>query len=324
MNHFSLFTGSGIGDYAAEQCGFETVAQSENDPACLFCLSRMFPNAKRFSDIKSITDDDVRRLGRIDLISGGFPCQDISSAGKGAGLDGDRSSLWFEMLRIINVARPAWLLIENVPALRVRGADRVFVGLEESGYTCWPHVVGSWAVGAPHKRDRVWIVGHANTNECERKRISEAKKRNNFVDFSGASETVADAEQDGLRQGSGITRDEEKAKRRRSEFAGSVQLADAHKTRREKCVCIGSNDGTQFPPTIGSRWPARPGEQQHEWEASRLVEFSMGNATDGLAGRVHSKANKQLLRMAGNGWCFPVALMFFQWIAEQIQTEAIA
>src|SRR5262249_35665923 len=97
---------------------------------------------------------------RCDLIAGGFPCQDISAAGKGAGIGGTRSGLWFEMARIIAGVRPAWVLVENVPALRARGADRVLADLEEIGYTCWPFVVGAWAVGAPHRRDRVWIVAH--------------------------------------------------------------------------------------------------------------------------------------------------------------------
>lgn len=99
------------------------------------------------------------------ILTGGFPCQDISAAGKGAGIEGNRSGLWREMFRIIRTVRPDWLLIENVPVLRTRGADRVIAPLERIGYACWPSVVGAWAVGAPQKRDRVWIVGRlANTN----------------------------------------------------------------------------------------------------------------------------------------------------------------
>ena len=157
--HLSLFSGGGIGDYAAEQAGFETVAVCECEPDCLYALRRLYPNAKVFEDVKSV--GSVSNLGRIDLISGGFPCQDISAAGKGAGLAGARSGLWFEMLRVIREIRPTWVLAENVPALRTRGADRVISDLEEAGYTVWPSVVGAWAAGAPHKRDRVWIVAHS-------------------------------------------------------------------------------------------------------------------------------------------------------------------
>jgi len=211
-------------------------------------------NAKRFSDIKSITDDDVRRLGRIDLISGGFPCQDISSAGKGAGLDGDRSSLWFEMLRIINAARPAWLLIENVPALRVRGADRVLAGLEESGYTCWPRVVGARFAGQGHLRKRVWIIcADSNRYVQSRLQISRMLQR-----------AYSEAERDKIES-----------------------LPMVPRARR----------------------------------FSTLMEIP--SEVDGLAGGLPPKARNALLGMVGNGWCYPIALMFFQWIAEQIQAEAI-
>jgi DNA (cytosine-5)-methyltransferase 1 len=95
------------------------------------------------------------------IITGGFPCQDISIAGKGAGIDGDRSGLWSEMLRCIRVARPRIVVVENVAALLVRGLDRVVRQLAEIGYDCEWHCIPAAYVGAPHRRDRVWIVGHA-------------------------------------------------------------------------------------------------------------------------------------------------------------------
>ena len=164
MRHLSLFSGSGIGDYAAEQCGIETIAQCEIDDCCRYCLGKMFLGALQFKDVKDVSIESLKRHGLlpVDIISGGFPCTDISCAGKGKGLHGKQSGLWYEMLRIIREVRPAWVLIENVPALRSRGADRVLSGMEEAGYTCEPLVVGAWAVGAPHKRDRVWIVAYSS------------------------------------------------------------------------------------------------------------------------------------------------------------------
>ena len=237
----------------------------------------MWPHAKKFNDIREFSDDDVRSLGRIDIISGGFPCQDISTAGKGEGLEGKQSSLWWEMLRIIDAARPDWVLAENVPALRVRGADRVLDDLEGLGYACWPQVVGASCVGAPHKRDRVWIVGH--TEEINGRLL--------------------------LREG-----EEENP-----EFAGTGE-AMAHAPPRRF-----GTDGRAFGQTGHAhfRWPSRPGEHQHDWEAPRIAEFGLGDATDGLAGRLRGRANKALLRMAGNAWCYPVSLLFFRWIAEQIK-----
>lgn len=166
MNHLSLFTGSGIGDYAAEQCGIRTVAQCECEPACCYCLERMFPRSQLFRDVRDVTVSALRE--RIEIISGGFPCQDISTAGKGAGLSGERSGLWFEMRRVVDEIKPAWVLAENVPALRVRGADRVLADLEELGYTCWPCVVGAEEAGLRHRRKRVWIVAYSGSERHAR------------------------------------------------------------------------------------------------------------------------------------------------------------
>ena len=338
LRHLDLFTGSGIGIYAAQHCGIHTIACCENDPACLYCLERMFPHAKQFKDVKHVTDDALRSLGPIDIISGGFPCTDISTAGKGAGIEGKASGLWFEMLRIIDAARPTWILAENVPALRVRGADVVLAGLEELGYTCWPIVVGAWAVGAPHKRDRVWIVGHADERQCEwdaGNQIQTGRDTDN-----GAGVTVADAESISEREPdnetSTITREVSRESigggsrwpSRPGEPAGGNQLADAAAGR------FGA-DRSPFGETghADFRWPGRPGEPQHDWEAPRLTQCGLGSPAYELAERVCTKingtdngispkkiagqANKAMLRMLGNGWVYPLALMLFQWIAAQ-------
>jgi DNA (cytosine-5)-methyltransferase 1 len=141
---------------AAKAAGIETVAWCESDPACQLALRKLWPDVIGFEDVRHVSTDALCgngiEPGTIDLISGGFPCQDISTAGKGAGIEGKRSGLWYEMLRIIEQARPRWVLAENVPALKGRGADTVLAGLEAAGYTAWPLVVGAWAFGAPHKR----------------------------------------------------------------------------------------------------------------------------------------------------------------------------
>lgn len=97
------------------------------------------------------------------LVTGGFPCQDISSAGKGAGLDGARSSLFWEAVRVIDIRKPSWALIENVGALSSRGLDRVAGALGEVGYHVHAFRMGAWAVGAPHPRERWWFVAHADS-----------------------------------------------------------------------------------------------------------------------------------------------------------------
>lgn len=161
----SLFSGIGGIDLGLERAGFEVAWQSEIDPYACQVLSKHWPHVKNLGDIR-----DVREVSAVDLICGGFPCQDVSCAGKGAGLEGQQSLLWFEMLRVISIARPRWCLIENSPALRIRGMDRIYAGLEAAGYSVWPFVVGASDVGAPHRRQRAWIVAHTDQQhgDCTR------------------------------------------------------------------------------------------------------------------------------------------------------------
>lgn len=157
---------SGIGGFALglERAGFETIAFCETDGYARRVLRKHWPHAWLYDDVRAITAKRLRADGNlpIDLVCGGFPCQDISTAGKGAGLDGARSGLWSEMLRVVKETRPRWVVAENVPALRGRGADRVLADLEGAGYAVRPVVVGAWAVGGAHRRDRVWVVANSD------------------------------------------------------------------------------------------------------------------------------------------------------------------
>lgn len=157
LRHGSLFAGLGGFDLGLRWAGFETVWQVERDSYCRKILRRHFPDAERFKDIAKCGAKD---LSGVDIITGGFPCIDISQIGKRAGLAGKHSRLWWQMHRIICELRPPWCVVENVSALRDRGADEVVDALEKAGYAVWPLVVGAGAVGAPHSRDRAWLVGH--------------------------------------------------------------------------------------------------------------------------------------------------------------------
>jgi hypothetical protein len=110
--------------------------------------------------------------GLVDVVSGGFPCQDISAAGKGAGIDGARSGLWKEMARIVGQVGPRYVFIENSPMLRTRGLHVVLKDLAEMGYDARWGVFGAVDAGAPHKRDRMWIVGNATSRNGERRKPS--------------------------------------------------------------------------------------------------------------------------------------------------------
>lgn len=158
MKHLDLFSGIGGFSLGLELTnGFETIAFCDSDPKTHLVLKKNFPGVPIFNDIKTLKGEDV---GTVDIITGGFPCQDLSVAGKGKGLAGERSGLWFEMHRLIKETRPSWVIAENVAVLRSRGLDQVLRSLDEIGYDAEWHCIPASAVGAPHRRDRIWIVAY--------------------------------------------------------------------------------------------------------------------------------------------------------------------
>lgn len=161
MTHASLFSGIGGFDLAAEWMGWTNVLNCEIDEFCRKVLKYHFPNAKQYADIRT-TDFTVWR-DRIDVLTGGFPCQPFSVAGKRKGTDDDRY-LWPEMLRAIREIRPRWIVGENVRGLiNWSGGmvlEQVCADLEDEGYEVQPFVIPACAVNAPHRRDRVWIAAY--------------------------------------------------------------------------------------------------------------------------------------------------------------------
>ena len=143
-----------------ERAGMRVRWQVENNPYCQRVLAKHWPNVQRYGDIQSV---DWGTVEPVDVLCGGFPCQDISLAGKGAGLAGERSGLWFEYAKAIEALTPRYVIIENVAALRSRGLDQVLGSLAAIGYDAEWHCIPASAVGAPHRRDRVWIVAYAES-----------------------------------------------------------------------------------------------------------------------------------------------------------------
>lgn len=161
----SLFAGIGGFDLGMERAGFTIAWQVENDPYCQRVLAKHWPNAKRYGDITTI---DWGAVEPVDVICGGFPCQDISIAGKGAGLAGARSGLWREYAKAIQVLKPAWVIIENVPALRFRGLEQVLQDLSTSGYDAeWDYLPTGILYG--HKRERFLCVAYPAGKGLERR-----------------------------------------------------------------------------------------------------------------------------------------------------------
>lgn len=168
MRHGSLFSGIGGFDLAAEWMGWENVFHCERDEFCSRVLKYHFPRSISYGDIKQ-TDFSVHR-GEIDIISGGFPCQPYSAAGKRLGKEDDRH-LWPEMLRAIREVAPRFVVGENVRGLlNWNGGvvlDEIYADLEAEGYEVGTFVLPAVGVNAPHRRERVWIVAHANSEERE-------------------------------------------------------------------------------------------------------------------------------------------------------------
>lgn len=139
------------------------MAFCEIDPFCRKVLRKHWPEVPCYEDITKLNSDVLRADGiAVDAICGGFPCQDISFAGSGAGIkDGTRSGLWSHYARLIGELRPKYIIVENVAALLTRGLDRVLGDLAALGYDAEWHCIPASAVGAPHRRDRLWIVAYA-------------------------------------------------------------------------------------------------------------------------------------------------------------------
>jgi DNA (cytosine-5)-methyltransferase 1 len=135
-----------------------TVQFCEINPFCRRVLEQHWPHVPCHDDVRTLNQSLTTG---IDLICGGFPCQDISVAGKSAGIDGEQSGLWREYAKLIELVRPRWVIIENSPRLRTLGADRVLSDLEKCGYTSTPLVVGAVHAGAPQIRKRAFIVAYA-------------------------------------------------------------------------------------------------------------------------------------------------------------------
>jgi len=153
-----LFSGIGGFSLGLERTGgFETVAFCEIDPFCRRVLAKHWPHVRQFEDVTKLKGEDV---GPVDVICGGFPCQDISSQGLRAGLEGERSGLWSEIARLVGELRPSFVIVENVADLLGLGFDRVLGDLATLGYNAEWHCIPAGYIGAPHERDRLWIVAY--------------------------------------------------------------------------------------------------------------------------------------------------------------------
>jgi DNA (cytosine-5)-methyltransferase 1 len=281
-----LFSGIGGFSLGLERAGMQTVAFCEIEPFCRAVLRKHWPAVPIYEDIRTLTADRLAADGiAVDLICGGFPCQDISVAGKGAGIDGERSGLWSEYARIIGEIRPRYAFIENVSALLGRGFVRVLGDLATLGYDAEWHCIPASAVGAPHRRDRIWIVGYA---DCGRRAARQQAgqtvgQRRSAIATSSDARAISDSTING--RFSWRSSDKQEGTRGRQSGGGgecSSNLANTDQPRLEGWIgqklqeCASqrsawqSNSSRQCSAAFGGGW----------W----LAEPAMGELVDGVSG----------------------------------------
>ncbi len=290
MNELALFAGAGGGILGGKLLGWRTVCAVEWEPypASVLCARQndgLLPPFPIWDDVQTFDGKPWREI--VDVVSGGFPCQDISSAGGGAGIDGERSGMWREMARIIHEVQPRFAFVENSPMLTSRGLGTVLGDLAAMGFDARWGVLGAAEVGANHQRDRIWIVGHASS-----KRRSEG--RDDYRQDDG-SKPAADGQH-------------------------ARQVADAkeffsnggnHNAR----VSMERQTQSQFRNDCGSKNVAQPkskglerwenggdikSSKSRPWESGRSPDFwaiepNVGRVADGVAARVDR------LKAIGNG-----------------------
>ena len=179
LRELALFAGGGGGILGGKLLGWRTVCAVERDayPASVLAQRQNDGHLEPFPIFSDVSQFDGKPWrGCVDVVSGGFPCQDISAAGKGAGIGGKRSGLWGEMARIISEVRPRYVWVENSPMLVSRGLGLVLLDLAQMGYDVKWGIVGAHHAGARHKRDRCWVLGEAQRVPCQHREKICARK----------------------------------------------------------------------------------------------------------------------------------------------------
>jgi DNA (cytosine-5)-methyltransferase 1 len=285
VNVGSLFSGIGGFDLGFERAGMRVSWQIEQDPYCRAVLARHFPEAVRFEDVREVGEEN---LAPVDLLCGGFPCQDLSPAGRGAGIDGARSGLWSEFARIVCELRPRYVVVENVPALLTgkgkrweRGPiGRVLGDLAEARYDAEWASLSAREFGAPHLRKRVWIVaypardaeaGAAAEPRPERQRAGTRGERGRATDLAdpdaqrqpGRAGELGPAgrgePEDGRRAGGESLADADKRRRpgRAAAARGASPDADGPDRKARGADRLGEGQPAERPPCAGW-WAAEP------------------------------------------------------------------
>ena len=299
MNELHLFAGAGGGILGGMLLGHTCVCAVEIEPYPRKVLLQrqgdgILPKFPIWDDIRTFDGRPWR--GHVDIIAGGFPCQDISSAGKGAGIDGERSGMWVEMARVIREVRPRFVFVENSPMLTSRGLGRVLGDLAAMGYNARWGVLGACDAGAPHKRERIWILANCNSlRKLQPKRIEQDQRGR----FSNSGSEMADADSRRLSKCDASKRIISKP------YKKCDDMADATSERQSR---------PRSPWYACDPAEAREGEADRAW-AERVghiwgIESSVGRVAHGVANRVDR------LKAIGNGQVPSVAALAWKILSE--------
>ncbi len=185
MTFGSLFAGIGGFDLGFERAGMTCKWQVEIDPFCRKVLAKHWPEVRRHDDVRTFATGDCDGL-EVDVICGGFPCQDISNAGLKAGIEGERSGLWTEMFRVVCSLRPRYVVVENVAAILVRGHERILGDMASIGFDGEWEVLSACAFGASHSRERMFYIFHTDGNQLRTPREDESQATSAVVPLGRA------------------------------------------------------------------------------------------------------------------------------------------
>ena len=316
MNELALFAGAGGGILGGKLLGWRTVCAVEWEPyaACVLAARQndgLLPPFPIWDDVQTFDGKPWRGIAQV--ISGGFPCQDISIAGKGDGLDGERSGMWKQMARIICEVGPEYVFVENSPMLVSRGLGAVLGDLSSMGFDAKWGIVGAKDVGANHQRDRIWIVAHSNSNGWTTRKksrslgatVSEQQEgQDNSLNFEGASglpttkANVSDSECLGWQERSTFRGASENKESTNNLGHGSSPFGEGELSDSMCNGLQGSRSDGIVEGQIGLRCRKGRNEEQNIYASDSAwwsVEPELGRVAHGVADRVHR------LKAIGNG-----------------------